>query len=35
LHTVLNEAVEGFAHLYTYDVLKCTFLARTNRKADP
>jgi len=26
LHTVLNEAVAGFAHLYAYGVLKCTFL---------
>jgi hypothetical protein len=27
LHTVLNEAVAGFAHLYAYGVSKCTFLA--------
>ena len=27
LHTVINEAVAGFAHLYTYGVSKCTFLA--------
>jgi len=27
LHMVLNEAVAGFAHLYAYDVSKCTFLA--------
>jgi len=28
LHTVLTEAVAGFAHLYAYGVSKCTFLAR-------
>jgi len=27
LHMVLNEAVEGFAHLYDYGGSKCTFLA--------
>jgi len=27
LHTVLTEAVGGFAHLYAYGVSKCTFLA--------
>ena len=27
LHTVLNEAVAGFAHLYAYGISKCTFLA--------
>jgi len=27
LHTVLNEAVAGFAHLYAYGVSKCTYLA--------
>jgi hypothetical protein len=27
LHTVLNEAVAGFAHLYAYGVSKCSFLA--------
>ena len=27
LHTVLIEAVAGFAHLYAYGVSKCTFLA--------
>jgi len=27
LHTVPNEAVAGFAHLYAYVVSKCTFLA--------
>jgi len=27
LRTVLTEAVAGFAHLYAYDVSKCTFLA--------
>jgi hypothetical protein len=27
LHSVLNEAVAGFAHLYAYGVYKCTFLA--------
>jgi len=27
LHTVLNEAVAGFAHLYAYGVSKCTFFA--------
>ena len=27
LHTVLNEAVARFAHLYAYGISKCTFLA--------
>ena len=27
LHTVITEAVAGFAHLYAYGVSKCTFLA--------
>jgi len=27
LHTVLNESVAGFAHLYAYDISKCIFLA--------
>jgi len=27
LHTVLNKAVAGFAHLYAYGVSNCTFLA--------
>ena len=27
LHAVVTEAVAGFAHLYVYDVSKCTFLA--------
>ena len=27
LHTVLNEAVVGFAHIYVYVMSKCTFLA--------
>jgi len=27
LHTVFNEAVAGFAHLYAHGVSKCTFLA--------
>jgi len=27
LHTELTKAVAGFAHLYTYVVSKCTFLA--------
>jgi len=27
LHTVLTEAVAGFAHLYAYGLSKCTFLA--------
>ena len=27
LHTVINEAVAGFAHLYAYGISKCTFLA--------
>jgi len=27
LHTVLKEAVACFVHLYTYGILKCTFLA--------
>jgi len=27
LHTILTEAVIGFAHLYTYSVSKCTYLA--------
>jgi len=27
LHTFLNEAVAGFAHLYAYGISKCTFLA--------
>jgi len=27
-HTVLNEAVAGFSHLYAYDISKNTFLAR-------
>jgi len=27
LHTVLNEAVAGVAHLYAYGISKCTFLA--------
>ena len=33
LHTVVNEAVARFAHLYSHGVSKCTFLARlTGRK---
>jgi len=28
LHTDLNEAVAGFAHLYAYGISKCTFLGR-------
>jgi len=27
LHTVLNETVAGFAHLYAYGVSKCSFLS--------
>jgi len=27
LHTVLNEVMAGFAHIYAYGVSKCTFLA--------
>jgi len=27
LHTVLTEAMAGFAHLHAYGVSKCTFLA--------
>ena len=27
LHTALNEAVAGFAHLYAYGISKCTFVA--------
>jgi len=27
LHTVITDAVSGFAHLYAYSVSKCTFLA--------
>ena len=27
LHTILNEAMAGFAHLYAYGVSKCTILA--------
>jgi len=27
LHTVINEAVAGFALIYAYVVSKCTFLA--------
>ena len=27
LHTVLNEAVAGFVHLYAFGISKCTFLA--------
>jgi len=27
VHKIINEAVAGFAYLYTYGVSKCTFLA--------
>jgi len=27
LHTILNETVASFAHLYAYGISKCTFLA--------
>jgi len=30
LHTVLNEAVASFAHLYAYVISKCTFFAGPN-----
>jgi len=32
LHTVLNEAEAGFAHLYTYGISKRTFLAGLNAR---
>ena len=35
LHSVINEAVAGFAQLYAYGVSKCTFLAGLNGTADP
>jgi len=33
LHTVINEAVVGFAHVYAYGVSRCTFLTGLKRRS--